>query len=90
MSDRSTRLMRHIKAGQRAKKLPCWLCGQPIDYSADPQDGNAFSYDHIKPWSTHPDLRYDPANGASAHNKCNKARGNRPPSPGLGLLSEKW
>lgn len=90
MSDRSTRLMRKLKANQRAKRQACWLCGQPIDYKAAHDDPNAFSYDHIKPWSTHPDLRFDPANGASAHLRCNKARGNRAPSPGLGLRSQAW
>lgn len=90
MSNRSTRLMRKLKAAQRAKRLPCWLCGQPINYSLPHDDPNSFSYDHIEPWSTHPDLRFDPANGASAHLRCNKSRGNRKPSPGLGLLSQQW
>lgn len=88
-SSRATRLMRKIRAAQRAKRLPCWLCGQAIDYAAPPDDPDSFSYDHIRPWSTHPDLRYDPANGASAHLRCNKARGNRDPRPSLGLRSEE-
>ena len=88
--DRSSYLMKQLKANQRAKRLGCWLCGQPIDYSLDRDDPESFSYDHIKPWSTHPELRFDPANGQSAHLRCNKSRGNGDPSPGLGLLSEVW
>lgn len=88
--DRSSHQMKGLKAKQRAKRLPCWLCGQSIDYSLPSSDPESFSYDHIKPWSTHPELRFDPGNGASAHLRCNKARGNGDPSPSLGLRSEEW
>lgn len=82
---------RTLLANQRAKHLPCWLCGQPINYNAaNPNDDDAFSYDHAKPWSTHPHLRLDPDNGRSAHIRCNKSRGNRPPRPQLGQASEPW
>jgi HNH endonuclease. len=88
---RSGRRWSRLKAEQRAKRLPCWLCGQPIDYSQpDPNHGDAFSVDHEKPWSSHPELREDPANLRSAHQRCNKRRGDRAPSPGLGSLSEQW
>lgn len=88
--DRSSPLMKKLKANQRAKRLGCWLCGQPIDYSLPHTDPESFSYDHIKLWSTHPELRFDPTNGASAHLRCNKARGDRDPSPELGPASEEW
>jgi 5-methylcytosine-specific restriction endonuclease McrA len=85
-SRRGQRLARELKAQHR----PCWLCGQAIDYSLPPDDDMAFSVDHIKPWSTHPELREDFANLAAAHQKCNKQRGNKPPPLGLGLLSRQW
>ena len=88
--DRSSHQMKRLKADQRAKRKGCWLCGQAIDYSLPSDDPESFSYDHIKPWALFPDLRFDPANGESAHLRCNKARGSRDPSPGLGLLSEVW
>jgi 5-methylcytosine-specific restriction endonuclease McrA len=87
---------RHSRRGQRlarelrAKRLPCWLCGEAIDYTLPHDDDMAFSVDHIKPWSTHPELREDPANLAAAHQKCNKQRGSKPPPLGLGLLSRQW
>lgn len=81
---------RRLVAAQRAKGLPCWLCGQPIDYSAPPGHPNAFEYDHAQPWSTHPELREDPANGRSSHGRCNRSRGNQPPNPGLGQTSRAW
>lgn len=82
---------RKLVDNQRAKLLPCWLCGQPINYRAtNPNDPDAYSYDHAQPWSTHPALRYDPDNGRSAHQRCNKSRGNKTPAPGLGIASEKW
>lgn len=90
MAGRSTRRMRRLKQEQRAKGLPCWLCGQPIDYTLSDDDPDAFSVDHVKPWSTHPHLREDPANLRSAHLRCNKGRGNRDPRPGLGLRSREW
>jgi hypothetical protein len=87
--DRSSKAMKKLKRDQRAKRLPCWLCGQPIDYEAAPDEPESFSYDHAKPWSTHPELRLDPGNGRSAHLRCNKSRGNRDLKPSLGLLSRQ-
>jgi 5-methylcytosine-specific restriction endonuclease McrA len=84
---------RKLKADQRAKGLPCWICGQPIDYrAANPDDDDAFSYDHVKPWRDYPELRYDPDNGRSAHQRCNKSRGlgQRAPALDLGIPSELW
>lgn len=90
MADRSDYRMREIKKRQRAKRMPCHICGEAIDYGAPRGDPRSFSYDHIKPWSTHPELRFDPSNGASAHLKCNQRRGNRDLRPGLGFVSEEW
>lgn len=84
---------RKIKAAQRAKGLPCWLCGQPINYhAADPNADDAFSYDHYKPWEQYPALRYDPDNGRSAHQLCNKQRqtGQRAAALDIGAASELW
>jgi len=85
-TQRAKRLARDLKA----RKNPCWLCGLAIDYTLPPDDDMAFSVDHVKPWSTHPELREDPDNLAAAHSRCNKQRGNKPPPLGLGLLSREW
>jgi 5-methylcytosine-specific restriction endonuclease McrA len=84
---------RKLKREQRAKLLPCWLCGQPINYQAtDPNADDAFSYDHYKPWNQYPALRYDPDNGRSAHQRCNKSRGQGQQAEALqlGIPSEIW
>jgi hypothetical protein len=81
---------RKLVANQRAKLLPCWLCGQPIDYRLDYPDPDSYSYDHAKAWIDYPHLRLDPDNGRSAHLHCNQSRGKRDPAPGIGIASEKW
>ena len=90
VTSRRTKRAKHLAKEQRAKRLPCWLCGLPIDYTLPPDDDMAFSVDHVKPWSTHPELREDPGNLASAHARCNKQRGNKAPPPSLGLMSREW
>lgn len=84
---------RQLVANQRARRLPCWLCGQPIDYTLGKDDGRSFSYDHAVP-VTDPHhgaaLALDPTNGRSAHLDCNRHRGNRKPEPALGATSEQW
>lgn len=95
--NRGTRQWRRLKAEVRARRGPCWLCGQPIDYdrpARDPltgeDDPEAFSVDHKQPWSLFPHLRYDPGNLAPAHLGCNRSRGNRDAAPSLGLRSREW
>lgn len=91
VESRNTAAQKRIIADLRAQRHPnCWLCGQPIDYDAPKGDDLSFSGDHKKPWSKYPELREDPANYAPAHLGCNKARGNREPPAGLGLLSRVW
>lgn len=72
---RSTRRYKALKAEQRAKRLPCCLCGQRIDYTLQWPDPRSFSVQHIKDWHTHPELREDPANFDSAHLDCNSSAG---------------
>ena len=82
---------RALCKAQRAKKLPCYLCGQPINYLARSQYADdAFSVDHIKSWRDYPELREDPANLASAHLLCNKQKGSGPLASSLGIRSREW
>jgi 5-methylcytosine-specific restriction endonuclease McrA len=46
----------------------CHLCGLP----------GANTVDHIRPQSTHPELRWELSNGRPAHRSCNSARKARP------------
>ena len=71
---RGTAAYKRLRAQQRAKRLPCWLCGRAIDYDAPPRSRWSFSLDHVAP------LMYggailDPANVRSAHLSCNARRG---------------
>ncbi len=81
---------RTLVANQRAKHQPCYMDGQPIDYTLEWPDPNSFSVDHIKSWIDHPELREDPANLASAHLKCNQAKGKGAAPVTIGLTSEEW
>ena len=86
---RSGRRWTRLKAEQRAKRLPCCLCSQPIDYSLQSPDPGSFTVQHIKDWHTHPELREDPANLASAHLGCNSSAG-KSGKAALGATSEAW
>lgn len=70
--------VREARRRQRSKGLPCYLCGQPIDYSAGPDDPLAFNLEHVIPLSVAPELALDPSNHRSAHRRCNRAKGAGP------------
>lgn len=74
---RSTRRFRRLAANLRAQRRPCCVCRQPIDYQLQWPDPGSFPVEHLKPWSTHPHLREDPANLDAAHLGCNSSRGQR-------------
>ena len=86
---RSSRRFKQLSAEQRAKRLPCCLCGQAIDYTLEWPDTGSFSVQHFKDWHTHPELREDPANLGSAHLGCNSSAGQHG-KPSVGALSESW
>ena len=71
------------------RQTPCYLCHQPIDYTAGPDDPMRFSVEHRIPRSIRPDLTWDPANMEAAHMRCNKGRGTRQIMP-LGVTSRDW
>jgi hypothetical protein len=81
---------RKLHAEQRAKGLPCWRCGQPIDYSLEYPDKRSFSYDHDPPLSLYPAGAEDPACARSAHLGCNVSAGNRPARAPIGASSRDW
>jgi len=87
---RSGSTWRKLSANQRAKRLPCCICRQPIDYTLTYPNEDSFSVEHIKPWSTHPELREEPTNLDSAHLRCNKAKQDKTTLPTLGNTSRNW
>jgi hypothetical protein len=86
---RSTRRWRQLKAEQRAKRLPCCICGQRIDYTLQHPDPGSFSVQHKRDWHSHPELREAPANLDSAHLGCNSAAG-KDGKLGVSVTSEDW
>ena len=89
-ASRGNRRFRLLAANVRARRRPCCLCGQPIDYTLDWPDPGSFSVQHIKSWKTHPHLRFDPANLDAAHLSCNGAEQGRGTGPALGSTSRRW
>lgn len=66
------------------KRVICWICGKPVDYTVPPRHPMAPSVDHRVPLHPpdgspggHPT---DPRNAELAHYGCNSRRGNGRPS----------
>lgn len=78
-----------LKAEVRARRRPCCLCGQPIDYSLRYPDPQSFTVQHVKDWHGHPELREDPANLDAAHKLCNETAGTAA-APGIGNVAGMW
>ncbi|MEV8245021.1 HNH endonuclease [Streptomyces rochei] len=89
---RNGRPYRRLCVQQRALRLPCWICGQEIDYTltgyAAQRSAWAFTLDHAVPLTRGGDL-LDPHNARSAHRRCNSARGNRTAQPQT-RASRRW
>lgn len=75
MSELNRYAYRQLRDKQRAKHLPCWICGLPIDYHAPPRTRWSFSLDHVVPRSLGGDALSE-ANARSSHLSCNSGRGN--------------
>ncbi|APT92704.1 hypothetical protein CPHO_07160 [Corynebacterium phocae] len=78
--------LRHCKDND----LPCWLCGQPIDYNGRANSRDSFEPDHFYPRSNHPELALDWDNLRPSHCSCNRSRGNRDAALPLGRRSAAW
>lgn len=98
MTRSNTRRFKQDRATFRAtcatEQQRCWLCAQPIDYTAphdDYRNDDRFELDHYYPVSTHPELQHDPANFRPSHAGCNRTRGNSTVTSTLdGTLSRDW
>ena len=83
-------LVTQLKQTWSTNNVPCVLCGQQIDYTLPYTHKQACTVEHIKPWSTHPDLREEPSNLAPAHGHCNISKGAKQNVLNLGQLSREW
>ena len=74
-----------------AKRAPCWICGQRIDYSVAPgSTPESYEPDHRMPVETHPELALLPENVMPSHRRCNRARGKKAGIDNLGNRSRNW
>lgn len=74
----------------QAERRPCWLCHQPIDYTAEWPDTNSFSVDHERPLSVYPEGAEDPGNLRACHLGCNASRGTKAPRQPVRNPSRNW
>jgi 5-methylcytosine-specific restriction endonuclease McrA len=81
---------RQLREQVKARRDPCFHCGQSINWEATYPAPDSFTVDHLKSWIGHPELREDPANLVTAHARCNLSKGAGEARPGLGNLSEAW
>lgn len=81
MAARDTTIRDRHRQALRAKRLPCALCGEPIDYDLKWPDPDSFVVDHIQP------IRHGGAdvigNKQPAHARCNRAKWDSLDSPVL-------
>lgn len=89
-SGRKTRNFRKLSRNLRGLKLPCYLCGQPINYEVSAPHPDSFTVEHVKPRSKYPELAEDPGNLKAAHFSCNSAKGVSEDNEGLGFTSREW
>lgn len=75
----------------KAKGAPCWICGQPIDYTAKPSTTpNSWEPDHRFSVKTHPELAEVPDNVMPSHMSCNRSKGSKAGIDNLGERSREW
>lgn len=87
---RASRLRLEMRELWSSLNLPCYLCGQPIDYDAPRHDPEALEADHVLPVSGYPDLEFEPSNLRPTHSRCNRHRGPGRTVASLGATSERW
>lgn len=91
---RGTRRWRELRERlyrrDRAANVPCWICGQPIDYRAEAGTPDAWEPDHVQPVADHPELAFDPGNIRPAHCSCNRSRKNTGAGEQIGVPSRIW
>ncbi|RZU61755.1 HNH endonuclease [Zhihengliuella halotolerans] len=83
----ASRALDQVRAGGRARRTPCVICRQPIDYSLRYPHPQSCSVQHLKSRRDFPQLTWEPSNWAPAHLDCNKAEGPRE-RPGLGVVGQ--
>ena len=73
-SSERARVTAHVKARRR----PCCLCSQDIDYTLTWPNPRSFSVQHIISRKARPELTFDVTNCDAAHLDCNQSQGQEP------------
>ena len=85
------RVMAAAHRRDRKRNAPCWICGQPIDYTVRRSSTDeAWEGDHYHPRSTHPELVNEITNIRPAHRSCNRSRQAKSGKDDLGSTSRRW
>lgn len=88
------RLYRNLRAMFRtqcmARREPCWLCGEPIEYDRVYPDPMAWELDHAEPVALAPQLELEPSNWRASHSCHNRARATSAVVSEYGESSEAW
>lgn len=62
----------------RARRQPCAICSEPINYALRYPNPRSFSVQHVQSRKARPDLIFDPMNCIAAHLDCNKSQKQEP------------
>jgi hypothetical protein len=92
---RTTHSWRKLQAAFRSDcervDAACWICRQPIDYSAKAGTPDSFEADHVIRPKLRPDLAEVYENLRPSHKACNGRRQTKPAElTGLGMTSRSW
>lgn len=71
---RNTATQKRLREQLRAKRLPCHICGFPIDYSTR-GEATSFEMDHVVPLAKGGKDAVE--NVRAAHKACNRSKGAR-------------
>lgn len=86
-------LTKALRRKSERTNAPCWICGQPIDYTADWRSRWSFTADHVVPIAQGGKWRGELR---PAHRSCNSRRGDttkaakRQVIKGVQKHSRKW
>lgn len=84
-------LRRQCYERDKARRAVCWICKQPIDYSARPSSTpDSYEPDHRFDVHRHPELALCPENVRPSHKHCNRSRKDRAVMDDLGTPSRDW
>lgn len=89
------RRVRDFRQAMKAQWQPvnkaCAECGQAtIDWDGEKNQPDSFELDHRLPVITYPHLEFEPSNARPTHHRCNRHKGDRQTSAGIGITSEAW